>query len=169
MRFRRGFCVIVGLLIAVGVTATAAAVEMRAPVVPLSFYCALGLPESITVIDRSEYTRVSLVTQVAWVPRYWDASQSIWRGYRAPQPFAQPADADYRWMIYLDLPDGSRRWIMILESLYTPSVYYAYAYTTLTPSTDANGDHYGAHPCRAFVIPAHYMTSLLQRLEPWNG
>jgi hypothetical protein len=126
-------------------------------------YCDdFGTPVSIQIFDWNDWSTVNLTNAlVAQLPIRWDASGDLWRGYQAAKPFEQPDDTRDRWRLTLHRADGSERWIQIAQSASTPSMLYAYAFQNLTPYADANGNHFGYHPCRAFALPSSEMDVLL--------
>lgn len=136
----------------------------------LANYCGeFGSPVSLRLFDWTTGSTVSLSDEsIARVPLSWDASKTIWRGYRSARPFDQPDDAREHWKVNLFLPDGSERWIDILISPTTPDVYYVYSFERTDPFADANGEHYGFHPCRAFSIAAAEVQSYLTTIEQFQ-
>ncbi len=63
------------------------------------------------------------------------------------------------------LADGSERQLAIRWSPDTPTTYYVTPYSTVEPYADANGEHFGTHPCAAFTISADAFARLLATLE----
>ncbi len=121
-----------------------------------------GIPVSIRIFDWNDWSTVELSNPlVAQLPIQWDASADIWRGYQVAKSFDQPDDARERWKLQLFTADGVERRIQVEQSASTPDTLYVYAFQILTPYADAQGKHYGYHPCRAFRIPAMDMDVLL--------
>lgn len=126
--------------------------------------CSLAIPEKARVFDWSSWRTTYIDDQnILFEPFRWDASQSIWRGYDADQPFDQPRDAYKHWTVTLIQPDGSEQWIYILDSRQTPDSDYIYVFDVVQP-TMGNENHYGFHPCRAFSINASIIDDWLSRV-----
>ncbi len=137
----------------------------------LSSYCAdFGTPTSIDLFDWQDWSTVSLSNaMVAQMPLNWDASDNIWRGYQFAEVFDQPADARDRWRFRFHTANGKERWIQVSQSPSTPEVVYVYAFQIITPYTNARGQHYGYHPCRAFRLPYTQLDVLLSSARAYQS
>jgi hypothetical protein len=127
--------------------------------------CNLAVPEKVRVFNWSSWRTTYIQDQnLFFEPFRWDASQSIWRGYEAEQPFEQPRDAYKHWTVTLIQPDGNEQWIHILDSRRTPDTDYVYVFDIVDPTRDPGGQHYGYHPCSAFAINAAVVDDWLHRV-----
>ena len=134
-----------------------------------SFCPELGFPVSLRIFDWQTGNTISLNDPaVAQLPLSWDASDDLWRGYNALNPFDQPSDTQERWKITLFLPDSTERWISVYDSPTTPSLSYLYAYQNTTAFADANGNHFGFHPCRAFAYPAAQIEAFMTAIADYQ-
>lgn len=88
------------------------------------------------------------------------ASDSFWVDTTDYGYFDTPDDeTETHYKITLTTDEGRRHlYFTFAES--TPETAYAYAFTSLKPTTDANGDHYGVHPCAVFKTDADLIHSL---------
>ncbi|MCC6801884.1 MAG: hypothetical protein IT319_03280, partial [Anaerolineae bacterium] len=135
-----------------------------------SFCDQFGIPVSIRIFDWNDWSTVDLPNPlVAQMPISWDASGDLWRGYGVAKPFDQPDDTRDRWRLTLFTAEGVERWIYVAQSDSTPDTLYAYAYQNINPFADANGNHYGYHPCRAFALPATQMDVLLSSARAYRS
>lgn len=134
-------------------------------------YCdQFGIPESIRIFDWNDWSTVDLPNPlVAQIPISWDAKGDLWRGYGNEKPFEQPDDTRDRWRLTLFTSDGTERWIYVAQSDSTPGTLYAYAFQNLNAYADANGNHYGYHPCRAFTLPSTQMDVLLSSARAYRS
>ena len=135
-----------------------------------SFCDQFGVPQSIRIFDWNDWSTVDLTNPlVAQLPTRWDASGDLWRGYDAARPFAVPDDARERWQLHFTNAADEERWINVWESAATADVLYAYAFQVLTPFGDAQGNHFGYHPCRAFTLPPTQMNILLSSARAYQS
>lgn len=136
----------------------------------LANYCVdFGSPVSLRLFDWMTGATVSLSDEaIARVPLSWDASDTIWQGYKSARPFDQPDDAIQRWKINLFLPDGNERWIEIAVSPQTPEAYYVYTFQKTIPYANERGEHFGYHPCRAFAIASSEVQAFLTTIEQYQ-
>ena len=91
-----------------------------------------------------------------------DTSRSFWLGYDSGGFAAAYFDSDPALTLTLTTADGGERWLDITEHA---GVYYVLPYATTTAYADANGEHFGTHPCAAFTISADAFARLLATLE----
>lgn len=91
-----------------------------------------------------------------------DTSDSFWLGYDHGGFDPAYFDSEPALTLTLWTADGGERWVDITEHA---GVYYVLPYATTTAYADANGDHYGTHPCAAFTISADAFARLLATLE----
>ena len=134
-------------------------------------FCAdFGTPLSLSIFDWATGSTTNLSDEaIARIPLTWDASADLWQGYESDHPFNQPDDAHQRWNLKLYLPDGTERWIVIYESAQTPQTYYTYVFVTTAPFADAQGQHFGNHPCRAFATAAAQVMSFLEVVSQYQN
>lgn len=114
--------------------------------------CDFGDIDSGVLRDLRQHTKNAMSAEQLAAPLTWDASNDLWQGYDAAQPFDQPDDTRIRWFARLFTADGSERWLLIMVSKATPDTAYVYAFDNTTAYVDAGGDHYGQHPCRVFSL-----------------
>lgn len=124
---------------------------------------AFGVPVSGSGYDSawSEYT---LTADGIAAVLALDASRSFWVGYDHGG-FAMPADATDALRLTLTTADGGERWFDVLWSEQTPDTYYALPFANTVAYADANGEHYGTHPCAAFVLTGDEYADLVAALE----
>lgn len=91
-----------------------------------------------------------------------DTSRSFWLGYDSGGFAAAYFDSDPALTLTLTTADGGERWIDITVA---DGVYYVLPYAMTTAYADANGEHYGTHPCAAFTITGDEFARLLAALE----
>ena len=91
-----------------------------------------------------------------------DTSRSFWLGYDSGGFAAAYFDSDPALTLTLAAADGGERWLDITEHA---GVYYVLPYAMTTAYADANGEHYGTHPCAAFTITGDEFARLLAALE----
>jgi hypothetical protein len=128
-------------------------------------YCDMVTPHQVRVFDWSTWqTAYVNDPSLSVAPFQWDASQTIWRGYDSAKPFDQPSDTFKHWSVTLILPDGTEQWIYLLDSAQTPSTSYIYVFDNVEPFADAQGNHYGFHPCRAFAADTNLVSSWLDQV-----
>lgn len=88
--------------------------------------------------------------------------QSVWVGYEQGG-FDIPDDtADY-FTIYAVGEAGNEVQIWVWEAPSTPDWLYVLPFNNTTPYSDANGEHFGVHPCGAFRVNAFDVYLLLSR------
>lgn len=133
-------------------------------VTPLAAVCPqFGVPVSGTGYDRAwnEYTLDAADIQAVL---NFDASRSFWVGYDAGG-FAMPDDAADVLNLTLYTADGGERWFDVLYSPQTPAVYYALPFANTQAYADAQGQHYGTHPCAAILMTRAEYAALIAALE----
>ena len=91
-----------------------------------------------------------------------DASRSFWVGYErggfAPAYFeSEPALT-----LTLYTVGGGERWVDITEA---GGVYYVLPFANTVAYADANGEHYGTHPCAAILMTGAEYEALLGALR----
>jgi len=76
---------------------------------------------------------------------------SFWAGYDAAKPFNTPDDEQplLRIRSSNEIPE-----IALSKANSTPDLIYAYVFADVTPHADANGKHFGSHPCAAVKTAA---------------
>ncbi len=89
------------------------------------------------------------------------AGNSFWLGYErggfAPAYFeSEPALT-----LTLYTADGGERWIDVTEHA---GVYYVLAYAQTVAYADANGEHFGVHPCAAFTLTESEYQAFMEAL-----
>lgn len=135
-----------------------------------SFCDKFGVPQAIRIFDWNDWSTVELTNPlVAQLPTRWDASGNLWRGYDAAKPFDVPDDARERWQLHFTNTAGEERWINVWQSATTAGLLYAYAFQVVTPYADAQGNHYGYHPCRAFTLLPTEMDILLSSARAYQS
>lgn len=133
-------------------------------VTPLSAACpAFGVPISGTGYDTATWTVYELDAVAIRAVLQLDASRSFWVGYAAGG-FAWPDDVRPELALTFTMADGGERWLDVFWSPETPSTYYALPFADPTPRADAYGQHYGTHPCAAFVMTSAEYAALLNML-----
>lgn len=89
-----------------------------------------------------------------------NAERTFWVGYDAGG-FAWPTEDVHPILtVTLWLEDGSERWFEVYWSEQTPDRYYALPYDDPTPRADADGQHFGTHPCTAILMTEVEYTAL---------
>ena len=73
---------------------------------------------------------------------------SFWLGYDQ-DGFDTPDDEE---LVCWVLSDGDDCGFAISQAASIPDTFYVYVFNTLVPSTDANGEHMGVHPCAAVRV-----------------
>ncbi len=129
-------------------------------VTPLIDICPqFGVPVSGVGYDAAftEYV-VTDMSAVVGLP----AGDSFWIGYDNGGFAAPYFDSEPALTLTLYTADGGERW---LDVTVADGVYYVLPYATTEPYTDANGEHYGTHPCAAFTITGDEFARLLAALE----
>ena len=131
---------------------------------PLLDICpAFGVPTSGTGYDTETWTEYELDAVAIRAVLQLDASRSFWVGYAAGG-FAWPDDVMPELTLTFEMADGSERWFDVFWSEQTPDTYYALPFANPTPYADANGEHYGTHPCAAILMTAAEYKALLGAL-----
>jgi len=76
--------------------------------------------------------------------------ENIWIGYENGG-FDVPSDLYFLPDVVFDTSNGLRYlWVVASDS--TPDYIYVLPFNSMEPYSDANGDHYGVHPCGAFRV-----------------
>ena len=82
-----------------------------------------------------------------------DAGDSFWIGYENGG-FDWPQDVQPVLQLTLVMADGDESWLDVWWSAQTPDVYYALPFANTVAYADAQGEHYGTHPCAAIRMTA---------------
>ena len=90
-----------------------------------------------------------------------DTSRSFWVGYDNGGFDAAFMDADPALTLTLTTADGREQWFDVYAG---DGVYYALPFAVTEAYADVNGDHYGTHPCAAFVMTEQMYRALLRSL-----
>ncbi|MBK8035287.1 MAG: hypothetical protein IPK17_38445 [Chloroflexi bacterium] len=132
---------------------------------PLAVVCpAFGVPISGMGYDTETWTDYRLDEQAIQAVLNINTERSFWVGYENGG-FAWTNDVMPLLTLTFTMADGSERWFDVFWSEQTPNVYYALPFTNPTPSADANGQHYGTHPCAAILMTATEYEALLEVLR----
>jgi hypothetical protein len=91
---------------------------------------------------------------------------SIWIGY--PEKWDIPPNGQLHgaWMIYGDI-DGQSIEIWILGDN-VDDVYYLFVYNNVEPYADAEGNHYGQHPCGGWRVGSWQIDNVLRGVTDDN-
>ncbi len=144
------------------------AVGVSAQPLEVQSVCSMAIPDKVRVFDWSNWNTSYIQDQnLYFEPFRWDASNSLWRGYDAAKEFAQPDDIFKHWSVTLTQPNGAEQWIYIFDSHQTPDTDYVYVFQTTTEFGDAQGNHYGFHPCTAFATSASMINDWIHQV--YNG
>lgn len=90
-----------------------------------------------------------------------DTSSSFWVGYDNGGFNVEFLEATPALTLTLYTADGRELWFDVFEHA---GVYYALPFAMTTAYADVNGEHYGTHPCAAFVISPQRYVALLAAL-----
>ncbi|MBK9751735.1 MAG: hypothetical protein IPO91_33900 [Chloroflexi bacterium] len=113
---------------------------------------AFGVPVSGSGYDRT-FVDYALDAEAINAVLSIDASDSFWVGYENGG-FDWPQDVQPVLQLTLMMADGAERWLDVWWSAETPEVYYALPFVTVEAYADAQGEHYGTHPCAAVRMSA---------------
>lgn len=91
------------------------------------------------------------------------AGDSFWVGYDNGG-FDWPGDVQPVLTLTFEMQDGESRWLDVFWSEATPDVYYALPFVTVEPYADAQGEHYGTHPCAAIRLTAAEFAALREAI-----
>jgi len=123
-----------------------------------------GVPVSGIGYDTATWTDYQLDAQAIQAVLNINAERSFWVGY-ANGGFAWTSDVMPELTLTFEMADGSERWFDVFWSEQTPDAYYALPFADPTPQADANGEHYGTHPCAAIVMTGAEYQALLGALR----
>jgi hypothetical protein len=112
-----------------------------------------GIPVSGTGYDTETWTDYTLDFQAIQAVLNINSERSFWVGYENGG-FAWVNDVMPLLTLTFIAEDGSERWLDIFWSEQTPDTYYVLPFANVVPYADANGDHYGTHPCAAILMTA---------------
>ena len=88
--------------------------------------------------------------------------KSIWIGYDKGG-FDIPDDWYFLPDVVFDTSKG-KRYLWVIAAPSTPGDIYVFPFKSMEPYADANGEHYGVHPCGAYRV-TDYPPRLLIDLE----
>lgn len=127
---------------------------------PLLDVCpAFGVPTSGTGYDTATWTDYTLDAAAIRAVLAIDG-ESFWVGYERGG-FAWPDDVE----VALTLTFDGGQWLDVYWSAQTPNVYYALPFADPAPRADANGAHYGTHPCAAILMTERDYAALIAALN----
>lgn len=133
--------------------------------VPLINICPqFGVPVSGTGYDTETWTDYTLDAQAIQAVLNINADRSFWVGYENGG-FAWTNDVMPLLTLTFTAEDGSERWLDIFWSEQTPNTYYALPFANTAPYADANGEHYGTHPCAAILMTQAEYSELLEAIN----
>lgn len=140
------------------------AIVLQVGSTPLIAVCPqFGTPVSGTGYDTRDWTDYTLDAQAIQAVLNINADHSFWVGY-ANGGFAWTNDVMPALTLTFTMADGSERWLDVFWSEQTPDAYYALPFANPTPYADANGEHFGTHPCAAILMTAAEYEALLAAL-----
>lgn len=90
-----------------------------------------------------------------------DTSSSFWVGYDHGGFNVEFLEADPALTLTLYTADGRELWFDVFEHA---GVFYALPFANVVAYADANGEHYGTHPCTAFTLTRAQFARLLAAL-----
>lgn len=122
-----------------------------------------GTPVTGTGYDTETWTDYQLDAQAIQVVLNVNADRSFWVGYENGG-FAWTNDVAPLLTLTFVMADGTERWFDVFWSGQTPDAYYALPFANPTPYADANGEHYGTHPCAAILMTAAEYAALIEAL-----
>lgn len=123
-----------------------------------------GVPVSGTGYDTRDWADYELDTQAIQAVLNINADRSFWVGY-ANGGFAWTNDVMPELTLTFEAADGSERWFDVFWSEQTPDAYYALPFANPTPYADANGEHFGTHPCATILMTTAEYESLVETLR----
>lgn len=123
-----------------------------------------GVPVTGTGYDTQTWTDYRLDEQGIEAVLNIDTSRSFWVGYENGG-FAWTDDVLPVLTLTFEMEDGDERWLDVFWSEQTPEIYYVLPFANTTPYADANGEHYGTHPCAAILMSATEYDALISALE----
>jgi len=123
---------------------------------------AFGVPVSGSGYDRT-FVDYALDAEAINAVLSIDASDSFWVGYENGG-FDWPQDVQPVLQLTLMMADGAERWLDVWWSEQTPEVYYALPFVTVEAYADAQGEHYGTHPCAAIRMSAAEFETLREAI-----
>ncbi len=123
-----------------------------------------GVPVSGTGYDTTNWTDYNLDAQAIQAVLNINSDHSFWVGYENGG-FAWTSDVMPELTLTFTMADGSERWFDVFWSEQTPDAYYALPFANPTPYADANGEHYGTHPCAAILMTGVEYQTLISALN----
>lgn len=96
-------------------------------------------------------------------PLSWSAEQNIWVDTSDYGYFNYPSDVYAAYTFILRTEDSKTK-IDVIKSPSTDLAYLLF-YDKQEPFSDANGEHYGIHPCRAYSVSASTIDDFWGRLQ----
>lgn len=123
-----------------------------------------GVPITGTGYDSTTWTDYELDAQAIQAVLNINAERSFWVGYENGG-FAWTDDVMPELTLTFTMADGSERWLDVLWSEQTPDAYYALPFANTTHYADANGEHWGTHPCAAILMTNAEYQALLEALR----
>ena len=123
-----------------------------------------GVPVSGTGYDSTTWTDYELDAQAIQAVLNINAERSFWVGYENGG-FAWVNDVMPELTLTLTMADGSERWLDVFWSEQTPNNYYVLPFADPIPYADANGEHYGTHPCAAILMTDSEYQALIRELR----
>lgn len=114
--------------------------------------------------DTDTWTDYELDAQAIQAVLNINADRSFWVGYAAGG-FAWTDDVMPVLTLTFVMEDGGERWFDVFWSAQTPHAYYALPFANPTPYADANGEHYGTHPCAAILMTAPEYAALIEDIS----
>ncbi len=140
------------------------AIVLQVGSTPLINVCPqFGTPVSGTGYDTRDWTDYELDAQAIQSVLNINADHSFWVGYENGG-FAWTNDVMPVLTLTFAMADGSERWLDVFWSEQTPDTYYALPFANPTPYADANGEHFGTHPCAAILMTRAEYEALIAAL-----
>ncbi len=127
-----------------------------------------GVPVSGTGYDTETWTDYDLDAQAIQAVLNIKADHSFWVGY-ANGGFAWTSDVMPALTLTFTMADGSERWLDVFWSEQTPDAYYALPFANVIPYAEADGSHFGTHPCAAILMSRAEYLALRAALTPNYG
>jgi hypothetical protein len=112
---------------------------------------------------RYQYT----YTEVAGRRLLAFANDSFWVGYDAGAWAADYLNADrvMALTLWMTMPDGAERLLLAEADRDNPETGYVFVFANTARFADANGEHYGMHPCAAVRVPVDVWAAFEANLE----
>ena len=122
-----------------------------------------GVPVTGSGYDTDTWTDYQLDAEAIQAVLNINADRSFWVGYENGG-FAWAHDVAPLLTLTFTAEDGSERWFDVFWSDETPDSYYALPFVNTAAYADANGEHFGTHPCAAILMTAAEYRALLEAL-----